>query len=90
MSSPYGIFVSLSLEELQTLKASVLARAASGDTIQLSGAGKSKGKSYSLSVLDALKELNFAIGLLTGQSRPSQTHFDVAGQGVFPLYPYVQ
>jgi len=78
--SPLGIFVGLSLDELQALKTSAISRVTSGETTSLSGAGKSKGKQWSMPAADVLKEVNYAIGLLTGDSTIRQTHFNVSGQ----------
>lgn len=79
MGSPLGIFTDLSIEELQALKASAISRMVSGETTSLSGAGKSKGKQWSMSAADVLKEVNFAIAQLSG-GVIRKTHFDASGQ----------
>jgi hypothetical protein len=80
MPSPTGIFVGLSSDELAAIKTSAITRITSGETTGLSGAGKSKQKAWSMSAEEALREANFAIGLLNGTSPIRQTHFNASGQ----------
>ncbi|MFA7301985.1 MAG: hypothetical protein WC069_06765 [Candidatus Shapirobacteria bacterium] len=77
--SPIGIFNDLSLTELAALKASAISRITSGETISLSGAGKSKGKQWSMKADEVLREVNFSIAQLAGGAI-RKTHFDASGQ----------
>lgn len=80
MPSPSGAYIGLTLEELQAIRAKLISRIADGDRTGLSGAAKSSSKSFAVNPLDALVEVNFAIGLLTGQTPTRSTHFDASGQ----------
>ena len=79
MASPTGAFVGLSTEELAALKASALSRIQSGETTSLSGAGKSKGKAWSMSAADVLKEIRFAEAMARGGVN-NTSHFDASQQ----------
>lgn len=73
--SPQGIFIGLTLEELQAERLIALDRARYGDRTALSGAAKSSSRNFSLSAAEALREINFAISQLTGGS-PARFQFD--------------
>jgi|TARA_R110000868_G_scaffold6369_5_gene36278 hypothetical protein len=79
MPSPSGVFVGLTLVELAEIKAGALDRVANGETTSLSGAGKSKGKSWSMTARDVLKEVQFAIDQSSGGAL-NISHFDASGQ----------
>lgn len=79
MPSPSGIFIGLTLVELAEIKASASARITNGETTSLSGAGKSKGKAWSMSARDVLKEVQFAEAMANGGVN-NTSHFDASGQ----------
>lgn len=80
MPSPAGIFIGLSLDELQAEKEIALDRIRYGDRTGMGGAGKSSSRSFSLDARSHLREVNFALLKLTGTARPSRTYFDASGQ----------
>lgn len=80
MPGPSGIFVGLTLEELEAQKAIALNRIAYGDRVAMAGAGKSSTKNFSMSAQQHLLEVNYAIGKLSGTNPPRSTHFDASKQ----------
>lgn len=73
--SPNGIFVGLSLDELQAELAIARERVRFGDRVALSGAGKSSSRNFSLSAQAHAQEAQYAIAQLTGTA-VSRTYFD--------------
>jgi len=72
--SPQGLFVGMTLEELNAEKAIAQDRARYGDRVALSGSGKSSGRNFSLPADRHLQEVNFAIEQLTG-GKPARFNF---------------
>ncbi len=79
MPSPSGIFAGLSLVELQELRADLILRITQGDRTSLSGAAKSSSKNWAMDPQDALVEVNYSIGILTGTGPNRQTTFNNSG-----------
>lgn len=85
MPSPSGAYIGLSISELEAIRAKLISRIADGDRTGLSGAAKSSSKNFAVNPLDALVEVNYAIGLLTGQGPARTTHFNASEQRIcFP------
>jgi len=76
MPSPTRIFKGLSLEELNALKATALARITSGDFTSLSGGGHSSSKAFAMSPQDILDEVQTELGVLSGKPRVTHTTQD--------------
>lgn len=76
--SPQGIYVGLTREELEELRAIAIDRTKNGDRVALSGAAKSSAKNFSLSASDMLREVQYALSRLLGTGLPSVTYFDAA------------
>ena len=87
--SPTGAYVGLPLEELQEIRTQLISRIANGDRTGLSGAAKSSSKNYAVNPLDALTEVNYAIGLLTGLGPTRQTTFNNSGRDCYGYPPTV-
>lgn len=79
--SPQGIYIGLSIDELNAIMVSARARILNGDRIGLSGAAKSSTKNYSMSASDMLREAQYALNQITGQGLPMRTYFDAARAG---------
>jgi len=76
MPSPTRIFKGLTLEELNTLKATALSRIANGDFTALAGNGHSSSKQYAMRPQDILDEVNAELEVLTGNPRVTRTTQD--------------
>lgn len=79
--SPQGIYLGLSIDELNTIMAEARARITNGDRIGLSGAAKSSTKNFSMSAADQIREAQYALNQLTWQGLPMRTYFNAARAG---------
>jgi hypothetical protein len=69
MPSPLGIFVGLSQTQLDTLRASALARMASGERTSISGGGKSGSRQWQMSPEKVIFEVQYAERAAAGTGR---------------------